>query len=685
MAFWQRKDKDKREKVLREKEPVAFKYFEEGKNPAFVAADLRLTSDEASTFYEKWKTLSRPNDEDLQARAFQFFEESKSVVFVSTTLKMPISRIQELYAKYCEVVNEAKKTQDRFNVEQAQVKAQTFTPPFRIRKTVRNMMTGLKNKLEYYPQTFDHSPEDMEWLEFSQEMGDGTYYVLDSRNKVVKSVPMNGMGFEDPSEKDPDSYMRMQQAQQARMMRSAMTPTPSPGPRSAPPQMDDEETEEQVEMEAQTMAAKEDRERAIMVRLMEIHVARGNTAAAERIWKYVHKDEVVEDGPTAALAGPVAAPVLVPGVPGAQPSGSFKEWLRDYLDTKDMLEKASPGGGESSPLGKQEKLLVAGKELVQSIAENIAQPLISAYVDGKGSPAASAELDQEVRKSLQRGTWRRVRRVVPATRPIEPQPPADLRMPPPTEPPTSPPPTPTPELPPKTSSALLVPPTPITPPSVPTEPPAEIETYIEGLNPVEDSDVPLTGDDLDVEVTAAAPAEVGPDEKWMLEKGLPRFIGIIVNYAKTMEAGDLNRAKDLTPEAVARTDFGIATKSPFSVFFGKKRLLKAYKVARDGFDALLKSVEPEVQKQTSTYEKTAKLLQEMGDVAFLKAWNPPPGIPKERGLVILKEYVRLRSSWDFLQTERARAWLTAYLSTFAGLVEHDVTSRNPGIKEEITA
>lgn len=685
---WTRRKREKEEREKKDRESEAFKLFEASKSVAHVASALKISATEARELNAQWKTMSTPDEATIQAQAFQRFDKDDSVVTVSAALKIDDAMARNLYKKYLEAKAEEEKLKADLAAKAPKrgPAARPFVPPYHVKKLVKNPQTGVKTKEEMFGN-FPDPPEDMEWREFAQSCGDGTYTVIDHSGRPVKSVTVAGIGFSDPSEDETN-----------------------PNFGKTGPGREDAEIDKEAEREIKEV----ERERKILVRQMELWSRRGNPAMAERIYRRLHPDEVAEED----AGNPSGAPGF--GGPGGAPEApkteaelrkAMQKEMLDRWDFEDKLRERYGGDRDGPGKSKVERTLEAAKPLVERVLEDGVGPILAEWRADRearrgGQGPAVGELDTLVRRNRGKGppeapaqgtAWRKGRSIRGGPKPAALPGAAAPGQPaaPPALPPGTPPPkrkqrriagtqqyveddrAAAPEAP-KEPSLADLPPLPAKPAAPSVE---ELEASLMDLPPAADSEVPVAEIDLGAGGSPAVPSlDLNSREaKWLVEKQLPLLHKTMSAHLAAVAEGDERVAGETAATAVALHDYKRMTGIGYMVI-GAAGVKRIYETVQPGFDNFLAMIEPEVHAQALELDEMASALIEMGEAEFRKQWEPPAEIDKAEGLKRIKAYASLKPFWDDIQAkEEARQWMRDYFATLTAEIEEASLKRAPPV------
>jgi hypothetical protein len=643
--------------------------FAEGKGNIDVAQALNISIDKAAEFHDKWSK----DRTKKQNAAFSLFAAGKDLLAASTEVGVSMAEAEDLYRTYLkaqhrqeEIQNELKKDTD---------KHKRFTPPFFVTKMIRNPWTGKGYKLEKCPMSFDTVPISYtDFEDFAVQMGDGEYSIVDAENKKAGHITVTGMGFSDPADMDEygygaDGYAR---GRMGRMMHGGMRRPgqpygmPVPGMPGMNGIVDPYLMPEDAE--AMRMLGGEERRRNLYYRVSEMATERGDIQSA---MKYLQMSE--------SMGGPQAkvAKSLLDELVEVEANKDKLGLLKRFFGGKEEHEDTE----EESELKKVKMYGDLAKELIPAIRDNIIDPVTEA-VSGESRGIGSMEEDIDGmgggnngggllrRNSGKVGSgWKAVGRIQGRTPPPNvPNQPIDVE-------------------------SQVMEEEPVVHHSHPKiQEQVEIDPVALGIEededmaetePAPDYGEKITAEELDIKgpvikkVKVEGSYKLGLDEKWMLNKGFPRFKKTIEEWIKATKDGNSAKQAVFSPERVAREDFNTMTKSSYSVFIGKKRLLKSYHAAKEGPEAVIGRYGDMIEKELETarnngMDGTAELLRQNGTKRFAAQWEPPPGMNKREGIKKLMQYLILKDCWGVFKSDKAKQWFDRYCKEFVVAVDEDI-------------
>jgi hypothetical protein len=667
-------------------EVQAYQLFEQGKSLIDVAQDLSISPDKATEYHSAWNKMKT----DQQTKAFAGFANGKDLLTIATDLGVRLEVVESLYRTY---LNSKKRQDDiKREIDTDRDKAKSFVPPFYVMKMIRNPYTGRGLTVEKAPMSFDEPPKS--WMEFDgfvRNNGDGEYIIQDSEGKRVSRINVQGMGFNDPSEIEDgegywgDAHHRGGPSQRERGMRGRQRPgmpmqgmVPLAG--GGDPYMEGVTPED---ADAMKFMRQEDRRREVYYRVAELATNRGDADTAIKYLQMAeHNGKVPKDG--------------------EGPKSFIDELINVSSNDKklELLKKIfGSGGGEKEDkddmdpeLKKMKMMGDMAEKLIPQIKENIIDPAMEAFSGEKTSVDALERSALGGTGKLRRGgqlgpSWQQQQAINPRqndgrvalgagnVKRIKP-----LRNP----------------------QQIL---------------PAEIQERIEvdrayqtqqgqtesdddeddeeddddELDDEEDEDFelkkaddygqPILADELDTvkatktEIVGDAP-KLGIDEKYAINKLLPRFKNMIIEHTDAVNNKDETKEALMLPERIAREDYHTMTKSSYAMFFGKKRLLKAYKAASEGVTGLLGKNMIYIRKKqdealVNGMDVAAEKLRELGVAEFKKIWDPPEGMNFKVAVKELLRYIILKDCLITFNSPEGNAWLDRYCKEFVKAVDED--------------
>ena len=684
-------------------ETECFRLFESGKSTLDCAQDLCISIDAATAIHDKWAKQKNK----MQSEAFAAFDAGKNIMSVSIQTGEKPEKVEELYRIYLKFQNR----QDEIKKElQTGINAvKHFEPPYKVSKMIKNPFTGRGYKIENCPYSFDEIPKSIQAFEsFVTANGDGEYRITDANGKYVGKIYAEGNGFTDPSEIEEEGWGANGFSNQGRLRRmmgrnrfggvtqpgmqmagdygaQAQNPyDPYPDP-NAPQYPQSPVGDPTMRRDALAIYKQENKRRDLHYEIAEIATRRGDVATATRFLMMAEY-----------------------GGPADPKAPEHKSFLDELIETGsnekklDLLKKIF--GTPTAPVEAKEeedkdikKMRIYGemiKDIVPSVKENIIDPVMEGI---SGESRSVSQLEREAGVGLQPrlpglrqgggnlggNKWKAIQRIGRNTQ-QQPSHEVDIPM----------------------EGQRVGPP----PPSRPHEP--ELPTYIparkaptelrekveispqalaeenddddpEEMNKAEDYGQSITPDDLnEIKTTKVNKTEhvdfgnMSIDEKFMINKGFPRFKLTILNWIESKKQGMIDEEMRNSPETTAREDYHTMTKSSYAMFIGKKRLLKAYKAAQEGYDSIIGSykhtVEKELEKNRANgMDATAELLRQSGMTKFKQIWEPPEGLNLKAAIKMLLKYLVLKDCWNTFNLPEGKEWFTKYCAEFVKAVEEE--------------
>ena len=661
-------------------EVSAYQLFEQGKTIIEVAQELGISPDRAREFHAAWNKMQN----EQQTKAFAAFAAGKDLLAVTNDLGVRMEVVETLYRTY--LGSRKRQEEIRREIEQQGEKDKKFISPYYVIKMIRNPYTGRGLTVEKAPMSFDDPPKS--WTEFDgfcRINGDGEYIVQDAEGKRVSRLNVQGFGFNDPSEVDEegywgDGYHRGGMRERGHGQRSMRRAGP-PGQQGMVPLSGDVDPYTQglspEDADAAKFMRQEDRRREVYYRVAEMSTNRGDADTAIKYLQMAeHNGKVPKEG-------------------GEGPK-SFLDELINTASSKeklDMLQKIfGKGGGdvekeEDDPEIKKMRLMgELASDLIPKIRENIIDPTVEAI---SGEKTSVGELERSAlggSGKLRRGgslgpTWRqqqmlqgrqtneRVAVAGDGVQEIHPQrnpqhiSPANIK------------------------ERLEI------DKSFQKEQEAgqkvDGDKYLDGdddedfeLKKAEDYGQTITPEELDdvvqktkTEVVGDEP-KLGIDEKYTINKLLPRFKDMIIMWGEAKKNNDEINEALMTPERIAREDYHTMTKSSYAMFIGKKRLVKSYKAAKEGVSGLMgKNMGYIRRKQEEALvngmDVAAEKLRELGVAEFKNIWDPPEGMNFKVAIKELLRYIILKDCLTVFSSEVGNEWLDRYCKEFVKAVDED--------------
>ena len=670
MSWW------KSRQTKAEREIEAQKKFEENKTDLEIANSLKMSLKEVSDYRSIWAKSKN----ERQVKLYEMFGQGKDFVTISKSLGMTADDVANEYRAFLNlkdmqlgILREHEKEKDNAG------RSKKSAPPYRVTKVVMNQLTGRKNSIEAYPVDFEEIPNSyLDFKDFAQEYGDGTYNVVDVENRKVKSIPVSGMGFDDPST-NPNNPLYDPDAAAGGMGGGYGAFGPGRSRGRFGDDFDDpygrggrggrfggrRRRGYGVDGEAEDMLEMDERKKMVFLRAAELATRQGKASEAARLLKMMDPQDIP-----------------------AEKRGFLDELVETGSNNDKLKILKKIFGGEKKDEreeSEQERTMkFATDHLIPSIKENLIEPVAEAL---GGNMSADDQLKREVMHSQlgpgsgfetgQSGTGWTKRGSIGARR--EP-----------------------PQLPQRRSVYPQQPQQPARP-SIPVDVTAsegvdeEEDDYGLGEDleskPADDYGQAIDEHELRIANPPVPPVSDGKIKKlsleqaWMLRNKIPKMRAMIEGYIAAQNVGNPVAIEACSPQKSARDDYYMMTKSVYARFIGKKRLLDAFHAAKIGTSGLMGDITPHIYQQINMYEETAKLVRKMGVERFKEVWEPPQGISKPKALRTLGRYMTLKSCWDTFQTPMGKDWLNKYCDEFVKSVEEEVVksmSKKDKIQEAIT-
>jgi len=686
------------------RELSAFRMFDDGKTILDVAQELRISIDKATEYQQKWVRAKS----EMQNKAFTLFTAGKDFMNVATELGAKVEVVEELYRTYLKF--QKRQEQIKKEISEEDNKNKKYTPPFYVTKLVKNPYTGRGYVIEKCPATYDEPPRN--WTEFeafARNMGDGEYWIMDNDGKKTGRINVTGLGFNDPSELDEmgysgDGYQRNGRPEHGMRRRIPGSPM-GMHPDGMYPQQENpyyQNPEDAMLMggvgagsfppgnpldrEAMRILKQDGRTKELYYRIAEMAYRQGNPVEAA---KYLQMAENYGKAPTPL---------------GQEPRKSFIDELVESGSNEKKMEILNKIFGNGNNGGKDKdkeeeetdpeirKMKMYGdlaKDLIPQVRDSIIDPLMEGITgENRGVGQLEREAFAKPPGSISGGGGWKVERVVrrpqqtmqnPETHiPLDRDEVVDNAV--------------------ESHSHIKEGFTKvgeIKPKSIKHVATNEIKQRVE-MDPLYSGDVDdeiemKKADDFGQSISKAEledgakftktevvgeEVKMGMDEKYMINRGFPKFKNNILEWKAAKDRKDENAERANSPEIIARDDYYMMAKSNYAAFIGKKRLLKAYHTAKKGFDSIVGSYKGFIEKRlmeaaTNGMDFAAEKLREMGTDEFGKVWDPPNGMNKKAAMKMLLKYLILKDCWQTFTSDYGKDWFTKYCNEFVKAVDED--------------
>jgi len=687
------------------RELTAFRLLDDGKTVLDIAQELRISIDKSQEYQAKWAKARS----ELQNKAFNMFAQGKDFMTVATEMGVKIEVIEELYRMFLKY--QKRQEQIKKEVSEEDNKTKKYNPPFYVTKLVKNPYTGRGYVVEKCPSTWDEPPKSWTDFEaFARNMGDGEYWIMDNDGKKTGRINVNGLGFNDPSELDEMGYGGDGLHRNARhdrgtgnirrpgMLPGQMVPDGMYGGGAQDPYGYQANPEEMamgmyppvnpIDREARRILNTDTKTKELYYRIAEMAYRQGRP------------DESAKYLQMAENYGKIAPP------PGQEPRKSFIDELVEggsNKDKMDILKRIFGGdnGGKDKDKDDEEKdpelrkMKMYGdiaKDLIPQVKDNIIDPLMEGITgESRGMGQLEREAFDNNPRSINGSGWKAEQTIRPRPRQMQiqrQQPHVPLEREESMGPPRQ---QPRPQLQEGFSKVGNITPKQIKHVAVDeVKQRVEMDSLYSGdvddemeMKKADDYGQPILKEELEdttkfskTESVGDGEIKMGIDEKYMINRGFPKFKHNIIEWKAAKDRKDSDAERENSPEKIAREDYHMMAKSNYAAFIGKKRLLKAYHTAKKGYDSIVGSYKKFIEKKlmeatTDGMDFAAEKLRDIGTDEFAKVWDPPDGMNKKAAIKMLFKYIILKDCWAVFISDYGREWFTKYCNEFVKAVDED--------------
>ena len=578
----------------------AFELYEQDISPVKVARQLKIPLSEAKAYEKQWMEEQKElQEKDLELKVIEMLEEKKiHPKKISLKLGIPVDKVKKIYREYQTSMADF----DELTKDEKKKKKTDYEQPYRIMKLIRDTKTHRKSKAVYSPEAFDEIPAShLEFISFAEEYGDGKYTVLDNRGITVKSIAVSNLGFDDPADLKEDEEDENYPSPYSRYPYMMPAYPPIPGRGKGKKSKKGEEWMPSFgydgEFDPVAQMAIEDRQEQMLMTMAEMYIQRGQPAKAEQVLKRLYKLQEGEEE-TGTEEG----------------KKGFTDWLKEIGDIKEGFDTLAPMLGYShSGSAEVDKAREYGniiRETVKTAGDSIVKPILD-HIEGEQE--WGEELDSLVESDMSQSK--------------QPQLPLGG----------------------STSEHEFL--GDIGKNNYESDTENETKTD-EFLGEVKDVDFEEMREEDEETSEKEESSMVNPlqklsfGEKFMARKVIPRWLYAMKN--------------DIEPELVVNEDFGNLTSPLNAALVGKKRMVEAYKAAKQGYQFYLDKYTPIIESTIPLYDDRYNLFVEEGRRGLETKWIPPKGMTIDSAIKILKLYGTLKTFYDKLLTTDGQEWMQKY-------------------------